>query len=68
MKILFLNPAGLIGGAERVLLDVIASLRAARPDWPLALIAAADGDLFGSSAADEEPSDTGAPQPAGAGA
>jgi PRTRC genetic system protein E len=30
--------------------------------------AAADGDLFGSSAADEEPSDTGAPQPAGAGA
>ena len=45
MKILFLNPAGLIGGAERVLIDVIASLRAARPDWSLSLIAAAAGDL-----------------------
>lgn len=45
MKILFLNPAGLIGGAERALIDVIASLRAARPDWPLRLIAAATGDL-----------------------
>jgi len=51
VKILFLNPAGLIGGAERVLLDVIASLRAARPDWPLALIAAADGDLVGAARA-----------------
>ncbi len=46
MKILFLNPAGLIGGAERALLDVIASLRTARPDWPLTLIAAASGDLI----------------------
>jgi glycosyltransferase involved in cell wall biosynthesis len=45
VRVLFLNPAGLIGGAERALLDVIASLRAAHPDWPLALIAAADGDL-----------------------
>jgi glycosyltransferase involved in cell wall biosynthesis len=45
VRILFLNPAGLIGGAERALLDVIASLRAAHPDWPLALIASADGDL-----------------------
>jgi glycosyltransferase involved in cell wall biosynthesis len=45
VRILFLNPAGLIGGAERALLDVIASLRTTHPDWPLALIAAADGDL-----------------------
>jgi len=45
VRILFLNPAGLIGGAERALLDVIASLRAAHLDWPLMLIAAADGDL-----------------------
>ncbi len=51
MRILFLNPAGLIGGAERALLDVIASLRAAHPDWPLALIAAADGDLVGEARA-----------------
>lgn len=45
MRIVFLNPAGLIGGAERALLDVIASLRMAHPGWRLALIAAADGDL-----------------------
>jgi glycosyltransferase involved in cell wall biosynthesis len=45
VRILFLNPAGLIGGAERALLDVIASLRAANPDWPLALVTTADGDL-----------------------
>jgi glycosyltransferase involved in cell wall biosynthesis len=46
VRILFLNPAGLIGGAERALLDIIASLRAAHPDWPLMLIAAAEGDLI----------------------
>lgn len=45
MKILFLNPAGQIGGAERALLDVIASLKAANPGWRLALIAAAEGGL-----------------------
>ncbi|HEX3409592.1 MAG TPA: glycosyltransferase, partial [Candidatus Binataceae bacterium] len=49
MRILFLNPAGLIGGAERALLDVIASLRAAYPDWQLSLIAAADGDLVSAA-------------------
>jgi glycosyltransferase involved in cell wall biosynthesis len=51
VRILFLNPAGLIGGAERALLDIIASLRTAHPDWPLALIAAADGDLVGEARA-----------------
>jgi glycosyltransferase involved in cell wall biosynthesis len=45
LKVVFLNPAGVIGGAERALLDVIASLRQARPEWRLAVIAAADGDL-----------------------
>lgn len=51
MRILFLNPAGLIGGAERALLDVIASLRAAYPNWSLSLIAAADGDLVSEARA-----------------
>lgn len=51
MRILFLNPAGLIGGAERALLDLIASLRTAHPGWSLALIAAADGDLVGEARA-----------------
>lgn len=45
LQVVFLNPAGVIGGAERALLDLIASLRQARPAWRLAVIAAADGDL-----------------------
>lgn len=45
MNLLFLNPTGSPGGAERALLDVIASLSAARPGWRLGLIAAADGVL-----------------------
>ena len=35
VKIVYLNPGGAIGGAEMCLLDVLASLRADRPDWPL---------------------------------
>jgi glycosyltransferase involved in cell wall biosynthesis len=46
MRILFLNPSGLFGGAERSLLDIIASLRAARPDWELRLVAGSDGSLI----------------------
>ncbi|MGH7836669.1 MAG: glycosyltransferase family 4 protein [Candidatus Binataceae bacterium] len=45
MKILLLNPAGALGGAERVLLDAIASAGAINPCWEFALIAAANGDL-----------------------
>lgn len=51
MQILFLNPAGVIGGAERALLDLIASLRQARSAWRLAVIAAADGDLVRAASA-----------------
>ena len=46
MKILYLNPSGVFGGAEQSLLDVIASVRAARPDWSLSLIAGGDGPLI----------------------
>lgn len=45
MKVLYLNPFGGLGGAERSLLDMIASLRAAQPDWQLSLIAGEDGPL-----------------------
>ncbi|HLW71090.1 MAG TPA: glycosyltransferase [Candidatus Binataceae bacterium] len=45
MKILLLNPAGAMGGAERVLLDVAAGVRALNPRHEFALIAAADGAL-----------------------
>jgi glycosyltransferase involved in cell wall biosynthesis len=46
MKILYLNPSGIFGGAEQSLLDVIASVRAARPDWNLSLIAGGEGPLI----------------------
>jgi glycosyltransferase involved in cell wall biosynthesis len=43
LKIVYLNPSGQIGGAERSLLDFMASLRAAEPGVALELIAGADG-------------------------
>lgn len=46
MKILYLNPAGSPGGAERALLDLMASVREANPRWKLALIAGSDGQLI----------------------
>jgi glycosyltransferase involved in cell wall biosynthesis len=45
MKVLYLNPSGQLGGAERMLLDVLASLRRDRPQWRLHLIASAEGPL-----------------------
>jgi glycosyltransferase involved in cell wall biosynthesis len=45
MRILFLNPSGQLGGAEVALLDILASLRQAEPDWELHLIASAAGPL-----------------------
>jgi glycosyltransferase involved in cell wall biosynthesis len=46
VRIVFLNPSGQLGGAERALLDVMASLREREPDWILNLIATADGPLI----------------------
>ena len=45
MRIVFLSPVGAIGGAERVLLDSIASLHAAVPAADLHLITGSDGPL-----------------------
>ena len=45
MKIVFLNPSGMLGGAETALLDMLAALRDARPAWTLSLIASAEGPL-----------------------
>ncbi len=46
MKILYLNPAAHLGGAERSLLDLMTEVRALRPDWELSLIAGEDGPLL----------------------
>jgi glycosyltransferase involved in cell wall biosynthesis len=45
VKILYLNPTGELGGAERSLLLLMQSLRAARPEWCLGLIAGGGGPL-----------------------
>lgn len=45
MKILFLSSTGQTGGAEAALLELLAGLRASRPQWALALVAASEGPL-----------------------
>ncbi|MEO5739882.1 MAG: glycosyl transferase family 1, partial [Vicinamibacterales bacterium] len=50
MRIVFLSPSGELGGAETALLDILAAIREARPDWPLAMIAASGGPLLAKAA------------------
>lgn len=45
MKVAFLSASGRIGGAERVLLDLLASLRASKPEWALHLVVLGAGPL-----------------------
>ncbi len=45
MKILYLNPGGELGGAERSLLLLMQSLKAVRPEWRMRLITGGDGPL-----------------------
>lgn len=45
MKVVFLNPIGTIGGAERSLLDMMASLQRHSPDLQQHLVVGADGGL-----------------------
>ncbi len=51
MKIAYLSVSGQLGGAERALLDFMASLRAAQPRMTLELIAGADGALLAAARA-----------------
>jgi len=46
VRILFLNPLAILGGAERVMLDACASLKHAEPSIELGLIAADEGPLL----------------------
>ncbi len=43
MRVVYLNPSGRMGGAEVALLDMMASIRQAEPDWKLHLIVSAEG-------------------------
>lgn len=46
MRIVFVNPVGAIGGAERVLLTILAALLTAQPHIQLHLIVGTDGPLI----------------------
>jgi glycosyltransferase involved in cell wall biosynthesis len=45
VRILYLNPCGQMGGAETSLVELLASVRAAKPDWQLSLALGEDGPL-----------------------
>ncbi len=51
MKILYLSACAQMGGAENSLLDILASLRAAKPGWPLRLVVSENGPVVSRSAA-----------------
>lgn len=46
MKIIYLSASGQLGGAEKMLLDLLASVRAAEPGWRLRLLVGEDGLLI----------------------
>jgi glycosyltransferase involved in cell wall biosynthesis len=50
VRIVFLNPSGELGGAETALLELLAALRDARPQWTMSLIASAKGPLIDRAA------------------
>ena len=45
MKILFVSPIGMIGGAERILLECVRQVRKLRPDWTVTVLMFAEGPL-----------------------
>lgn len=45
MKVVYLSPFSQMGGAERVLLDILTAVREKKPDWRLHLIIPATGPL-----------------------
>ena len=47
----YLSPSGQVGGAEASLLDILASIRAAQPDWSLHLVTSAAGPLVSKAKA-----------------
>jgi glycosyltransferase involved in cell wall biosynthesis len=51
MKIVFLTASGQLGGAERLLLDLIGALREYRPGWDLRVVIAREGPFHEAVAA-----------------
>ena len=50
MRLLYLTPTAAMGGAERVLLDLLGLLRRARPSWPIKVVIGNDGPLAADAA------------------
>jgi glycosyltransferase involved in cell wall biosynthesis len=46
LKVVYLNPVGILGGAERCLLDILGSLRATEPRTDLHLVVSTPGPLI----------------------
>ena len=46
MRVLYLTAAAELGGAERSLLDILASIRQAQPAWDLSVVSGVDGPLL----------------------
>ena len=46
VRLLYLSPTAAMGGAERVLLDLLTMVREARPAWAIGLISGNDGPLI----------------------
>jgi glycosyltransferase involved in cell wall biosynthesis len=51
LNVVYLNPSGELGGAEAALLEMLASLKKAEPEWRLELIVSAAGPLAARAAA-----------------
>jgi glycosyltransferase involved in cell wall biosynthesis len=51
LRILFVNPAAELGGGERCLLDLMASLKQAAPTWELHVLTFGDGPFLASARA-----------------
>src|SRR5207247_5810118 len=51
VRLMFLNGGAELGGAERSLLDILASIRHAESSWQLHLLTAADGPLIARASA-----------------
>lgn len=51
IRIVYLNPSANLGGAESVLLDMLAGVRSAQPDWEIYLILGESGPVAGRAAA-----------------
>jgi len=50
LKVVYLNPIGEMGGAEVALLNLLASVREAMPQWRLHLVVSAEGSLAARAA------------------